>query len=61
MHCHLWGSDKQSVTAVACCENMAKLILLSTSDTPSGNAWPGKILNDGVVSAISGASSWYCK
>ena len=38
MHCYLWGSDKQSVTAVAWCEKIAKLIPLSTSDTPNGNA-----------------------
>ncbi len=38
MYCHLSGSDKQRVTAVACCEKIAKLIPLSTSDTPSGNA-----------------------
>ena len=57
MYCHLSGSDKQRVTAVACCEKIAKLIPLSTSDTPSGNAWPGKIFN-GVVSGAWGASSY---
>lgn len=46
------------MTAEACCEKIAKLIPLSTSDTPSGNAWPGKILIDGVVSDTWGASSY---
>lgn len=58
MHCHLLESNKQSLTAVACCEKIAKLIPLSTSDTPSGNAWPGKISNDGAIWDTWGASSY---
>lgn len=53
---HLSLNDKQMVTAVACCEKMAKLIPLSTSETPKGNAWPGTIFNIGPVSKFSGAS-----
>lgn len=58
IQCHLSGSDKQSVTAVACCEKIAKLVPMSTSDTPSGKAWPGKVFHDGLVSDIWGASSY---
>lgn len=53
----LWGRVKQRTTAVACCEKIAKLIPFSTSDTPSGNAWPGKTFKDLLAFSVGGASS----
>jgi len=46
------------VTAVACREKIEKLMPLSTSDTPNGNALPGKVFHDGLLSITLEDSSW---
>lgn len=55
------GRTKQSVTVVACCEKIAKLIPLSTCDTPNGTACPGEISHVGLFSITLETSSWNCK
>lgn len=47
VHSDLSWRIKQSVTAVQFWEKIAKLIPLSTSDTPKGNDWPGETFSDG--------------
>lgn len=60
IHLSLSGRTKQSVTEVACWEKIEKFIPFSTSDTPNGNAWPGKIFHDDLVFIISELSSCNC-
>lgn len=50
---------RQRTTDEACREKIAKLKPFSDSDTPSGEAFPGKYLNRGSTSDITGSSFWF--
>ena len=54
-------NNRHRVTEVACCEKTEKFIPSSISETPKGNAWPGRILNASLVSSMLRACSFYTK
>lgn len=51
------GTDKHRVTTDACCENIAKLIPFSISDTPRGEGFPDEVLRGKFIIFISIASA----